>query len=54
MSNIVIVYGATPLELSGKTFDEMRMTEEFQALVSKATKVCELHSGRITLPADHF
>ena len=53
MSSMVIAYGATSLEASGKAFDEMGMTEEFQALVSKAAEVGELHSGWITVPADY-
>ena len=53
MSGMVIAYGATSLEASGKAFDEMRMTEEFQALVSKVAEIGELHSGWITVPADH-
>ena len=52
MSSVVIAYGATSLEASGKAFDQMGMTEEFQALVSKA-EVGELHSGWMTVPADH-
>ena len=53
MSSVVIAYGATSLESSGKAFDQMGMTEEFQALVSKAAEVGELHSGWMTVPADH-
>ena len=53
MSSMVIAYGATSLEASGKAFDQMGMTEEFQALVSKAAEVGELHSGWMTVPADH-
>ena len=53
MSSVVIAYGATSLEASGKAFDQMGMTEEFQALVSKAAEVGELHSGWMTVPADH-
>ena len=53
MSSVVIAYGATSLETSGKAFDQMGMTEEFQALVSKAAEVGELHSGWMTVPADH-
>ena len=53
MSSVVITYGATSLEASGKAFDQMGMTEEFQALVSKAAEVGELHSGWMTVPADH-
>ena len=53
MSSMVIAYGATSLEASGKAFDQMGMSEEFQALVSKAADVGELHSGWMTVPADH-
>ena len=53
MSSVVIAYGATSLEASGKAFDQMGMTEDFQALVSKAAEVGELHSGWMTVPADH-
>ena len=53
MSSVVIAYGATSLEASGKAFDQMGMTEEFQALVSKAAEVGELYSGWMTVPADH-
>ena len=53
MSSMVIAYGATSLEASGKAFDEMGMTEEFQTIVSKAAEVGELHSGWITVPADY-
>ena len=53
MSSVVIAYGATSLEASGKAFDQMGMTEEFQALVSKAAEVGELHLGWMTVPADH-
>ena len=53
MSSVVIAYGATSLEASGNAFDQMGMTEEFQALVSKAAEVGELHSGWMTVPADH-
>lgn len=53
MSSVVIAYGATSLEASGKAFDQMGMTEEFQTLVSKAAEVGELHSGWMTVPADH-
>ena len=53
MSSVVIAYGATSLDASGKAFDQMGMTEEFQALVSKASEVGELHSGWMTVPADH-
>ena len=53
MSSMVIAYGATSLEASGKAFDQMGMTEEFQALVSMAAEVGELHSGWMTVPADH-
>ena len=53
MSSVAIAYGATSLEASGKAFDQMGMTEEFQALVSKAAEVGELHSGWMTVPADH-
>ena len=53
MSSVVIAYGTTSLEASGKAFDQMGMTEEFQALVSKAAEVGELHSGWMTVPADH-
>ena len=42
-----------PLEASGKAFDEMGMTEEFQAPVSKAAEVGELHSGWMTVTADY-
>ena len=53
MSSMVIAYGATSLEASGKAFDQMGMTEEFQSLVSKAAEVGELYSGWMTVPADH-
>ena len=53
MSSMVIAYGATSLEASGKAFDQIGMTEEFQALVSKAAGVGELNSGWMTVPADH-
>ena len=53
MSSMVIAYGATSLEASGKAFDQMGMTDEFQALVSKAAEVGELHSAWMTVPADH-
>ena len=52
MSSVVIAYGATSLEASGKAFDQMGMTEEFQSLVSRAAEVGELHNGWITVPAD--
>ena len=54
MSSMVIAYGATSLQASGKAFDEMGMTEEFQALVSKAAEVGKLHSGWMTVPADYL
>ena len=53
MSSVVIAYSATSLEASGKAFNQMGMTEEFQALVSKATEVGEFHSGWITVPIDY-
>ena len=53
MSSVVIAYGATSLEASGKAFDQMGMTEEFQALVTKAAEVGDLYSGWMTVPADH-
>ena len=53
MSSVVIAYSATSLKASGKAFDQMGMTEEFQALVSKAAEVGELYSGWMTVPADH-
>ena len=53
MSSMVIAYGATSLEASGKAFDEMGMTEEFQAFVSKVAEIGELHSGWITVLSDH-
>ena len=53
MSSMVVAYGVISLEASGKAFDEMRMAKEFQALVSKATEVGELHSGWMTVPAYH-
>ena len=52
MSSMIIAYGATSLEASGKAFDQMGMTEEFQSLVSRAAEVGELHNGWITVPAD--
>ena len=52
MSSMIIAYGATSLEASGKAFDQMGMTEEFQSLVSRATEVGELHNGWMTVPAD--
>ena len=52
MSSMIIAYGATSLESSGKAFDQMGMTEEFQSLVSRAAEVGELHNGWITVPAD--
>ena len=52
MSSVVIAYGATSLEASGKAFDQMGMTEEFQSLVSRAAEVGELHNGWMTVPAD--
>ena len=52
MSSMVIAYGATSLEASGKAFDQMGMTEEFQSLVSRAAEVGELHNGWMTVPAD--
>ena len=53
MSSMVIAYGATSLEASGIAFDEMGMTEEFQALVGKAVEVGEVHFGWMTVPADY-
>ena len=53
MSSLVIGYSATSLDASGKAFYQVGMTEEFQALVSKAAEVGELHSGWMTVPADH-
>ena len=53
MSSMVIAYGATSLEASGKAFDEMGMTQEFQALERKAAEVGWLHSGWMTVPADY-
>jgi len=52
MSSMIIAYGATSLEASGKAFDQMGMTEEFQSLVSRAAEVGELHNGWMTVPAD--
>ena len=52
MSSMIIAYGATSLEASGKAFDQMGMTEEFQSLVSRAAEVGELHNGWMTGPAD--
>ena len=52
MSSMIIAYGATSLEASGKAFDQMGMTEEFQALVSRAAEVGELRNGWMTVPAD--
>ena len=52
MSSMIISYGATSLEASGKAFDQMGMTEEFQSLVSRAAEVGELHNGWMTVPAD--
>ena len=52
MSSMIIAYGATSLEASGKAFDQMGMTEEFQSLVSRAAEVGELHYGWMTVPAD--
>ena len=51
--SVVIAYDTTSSEASGKAFDQMGMTEEFQALVSKAAEVGEFHSGWITVPTDH-
>ena len=50
--------GKTKLQLNNmlevtKAFGDMGITEEFQALVSKAAEVGELHSGWITVPADY-
>ena len=53
ISSMVIAYGATSSEDSGKAFDQMGKTDEFQALVSKAAEVGELHCGWMTVPADH-
>ena len=53
MRSVVIAYDTTSSEASGKAFDQMGMTEEFQALVSKVAEVGELHSGWMTVPADH-
>ena len=52
MSSMIIAYGATSLEASGKAFDQMGMTEEFQSLVSRAAEVGKLHNGWMTVPAD--
>ena len=52
MSSMIIAYGATSLEASGKAFDQMGMTEEFQSLVSRAAEFGELHNGWMTVPAD--
>ena len=52
MSSMIIAYGATSLEASGKAFDQMGMTEEFQSLISRAAEVGELHNGWMTVPAD--
>ena len=52
MSSMVIAYGAKFLADSGKVFDEMGMTEEFQALVQRAAEVGELNSAWMTVPAD--
>ena len=52
MSSMVIAYGAKSLADSGKAFDEMGMTEEFQALVQRAAEVGELNSAWMTVPAD--
>ena len=51
--SLVIAYDTTSSEASGKAFDQMGMTEEFQALVSKVAEEGELHSGWMTVPADH-
>ena len=52
MSSMIIAYGGTSLEASGKAFDQMGMTEEFQSLVSRAAEVGELHNGWMTVPVD--
>ena len=52
MSSMVIAYGAKSLADSGKAFDEMGMTEEFQSLVQRAAEVGELSSAWMTVPAD--
>ena len=52
MNRLVIANGAKSLADSGKVFDEIGMTEEFQALDLRAAEVGELNSAWMTVPAD--
>ena len=53
MNRLVIANGAKSLADSGKVFDEIGMTEEFQALDLRAAEVGELNSAWMTVPADN-